>query len=66
MPERWFDELAGRMRAQRIANKELARFMGFTETYVSLVLNGKKEPEGASERWTKAVEELIAQKNVSA
>jgi hypothetical protein len=37
----------------------LADHMGITDRYVSMVLNGKREPQGIEERVECAVNELI-------
>ena len=41
-----------------ISKKLLAEYMGCSPEYISMVLNGKREPQGAEERFRQAVEEL--------
>lgn len=58
MPKEWTGVLVGMMHNHRITNRMLANRIGCTEEWVSMVLNGKREPQGAEERFRKAVEEL--------
>lgn len=60
MPEKWTGELVGRMHVNRITAKELAQHMGLRHEYVSAVLNGKRSPSGAEERFVQALDEIIA------
>lgn len=45
----------------RSQKKRLAEELGVTPEYVSMVLNGHREPAGAEKKFSKAVEELIAE-----
>lgn len=58
MPAQWTGEVVGRMHIYRITNRMLANRLGCTESWVSTVLNGGREPKGAEERFRQAVEEL--------
>lgn len=58
MPKEWTGVLVGMMHNHRITNRMLANRIGCTEEWVSMVLNGKREPQGAEERFRQAVEEL--------
>ena len=62
MPEKWTGELVGRMHINCITIKELAKHMGIRLEYASMVLNGRRSPSGARERFTQALDELIALK----
>lgn len=59
MPKEWTGDLVGMMHTHRITKAALAQHMGYTNAYVSMVLNGKREPAGAPERFRKAVLELV-------
>lgn len=65
MLAQWIGELVGQMHKWKISKKRLADHMGFTPEYVSMVLNGHREPVGAEEKFRKAVEEIIASMPVS-
>ena len=41
----------------------LASRLGVTKGYVSMVLNGARKPANAEERFTAALDELIAEKS---
>lgn len=58
MPAQWTGEVVGQMHVAGISNKLLAAHLGYSPEYVSMVLNGKREPPGAEERFRQAVEEL--------
>lgn len=59
---KWTGELIGKMHNSGISKKELAARLEFTPEYVSMVLNGKKEPPKAEDRFNAAVDELIKEK----
>lgn len=62
MPKKWTGDLVGLMHIHRISLQMLANELGVTDRYVSMVLNGHREPTGAKERFEKATERLIAKK----
>lgn len=59
MPKKWTGDLVGLMHVYRISVQMLASELGVTDRYVSMVLNGHREPAGAEERFTAAVNRLI-------
>lgn len=65
MPAQWTGSIVGKMHAEKIEHRQLAERMGVTPEYVSMVLNGKREPAGAEVRFNAALDELIAEKEVS-
>jgi transcriptional regulator with XRE-family HTH domain len=62
MPEKWTGELIGKMHNNRINYDEIAAEMGVTKAYISMILNGSRNPEGAQERMEKAVDAIIARR----
>lgn len=62
MPAQWTGEVIGEMHVARISNRELAREMGVTAAYISMILNGDREPPDAEQRVREAVSRLKAQK----
>lgn len=58
MPAQWTAELIGEMHLKKVSKKMLAEKMGVTPEYVSMVLNGHREPAGAEERFREALLEL--------
>lgn len=59
VPAQWTGELIGEMHLKKISKKQLAERLGVTPEYVSMVLNGHREPDGVEERFRDAVESLI-------
>lgn len=59
MPAQWTADVIGEMHLKRVSKKQLAEKLGVTPEYVSMVLNGHREPEGAEQRFKAAVGELI-------
>lgn len=62
MPAKWTGDLLGEMHLAGITAKKLAEEVGWNSKYLSVVLNGHKEPKGAKEKLNAALERLKAQK----
>ena len=60
MTKEWTGNLGGLMHVHKITNKMLGDAMGVTDRYVSMVLNGHRDPPDAEIRFTEAVNNLIA------
>lgn len=54
MPEKWTGRLVGRMHNERITYEELAKELGVSKPYVSMILNGTRKPDGIRERMEEA------------
>ncbi len=65
MPAQWTGEIVGKLHANRIPQNKLAAHMGLTPEYVSMVLNGKREPQNAELVFRAALEKLIAEKTAN-
>lgn len=61
MPKEWTGDLVGLMHNHRISFQQLADKLGVTNRYVSMVLNGHREPVGAERKFRAAVADLISQ-----
>lgn len=61
MPKKWTGDLVGLMHDNKISKSLLADKLGVTREYVSMVLNGHREPAGAEQRFREAVNDLIAE-----
>ena len=59
MPEKWTGKIVGKMHTEEITNKDIAKEMGVTPSYVSMILNSSRNPASAKERVTKALEAVI-------
>ena len=62
MPKEWTGNLVGLMHTKGITFSELADELGVTNSYVSAILNSHKEPAGAEERLSAAVDRIIERK----
>ena len=62
MPKEWTGNLVGLMHTKGITFSELADELGVTNRYVSAILNSHKEPAGAEERLSTAVDRIIERK----
>lgn len=65
MPAQWTADLIGKMHLNGITKKQLAERMGITPEYVSMVLNGHREPEGAEARFMNALYTLVSEHSKS-
>ena len=63
MPEAWTGLLIGTMHNNDITYDALAREMGVTKSYISMILNGRRNPRGVQKRMEGAVVDIIQRKN---
>lgn len=63
MPAQWTAKIIGELHLHRISKKCLAEHLGVTPEYVSMVLNGHREPNGAEERFQNALTDIINSKS---
>ena len=59
MPAKWTGDLLGEMHVAGITAKQLADEVGWHPKYLSVVLNGHKEPKDAETKLRKALQQLI-------
>ena len=62
MPEEWTGHLIGKMHNNRITADSLAKKLGVSKAYISMILNGTRKPAGAREALEGAVSELLAER----
>lgn len=62
MHPEWTGDIIGKLHVYGLSIKELAESMGYTHEYLSVILNGKREPKGIQEKVECAVNRLIEQK----
>jgi len=65
MLAQWIGELVGQMHNNKISKSQLAEHMGVSREYVSMILNGHRDPAGAENRFRNAVAEIVANKKTS-
>lgn len=59
MLKKWVGDVVCAMHIHKISNKQLAAHLGVTPEYISMVLNGHREPAGIEERLRKAIQEIV-------
>ena len=62
MPAQWTGALVGKMHNKEISNEDLAKELGFTPAYVSMILNGKRNPPNIRQRMEEAVNNIVLKK----
>lgn len=65
MPAQWTADLIGKMHLFGVSRRQLADVLGYTPEYVTMVLNGKKSPKCAEEKFKKALYEIQSRKDVN-
>ena len=63
MPEKWTGHLIGEMHNQRVTYDDLASELGVTKAYISMILSGRRKPEGIEERMKAALAAIIARRD---
>lgn len=59
LPKKWTGNLVGLMHNEKVSFSELAEELGVTNRYLSMVLNGHRDPAGAEEKFTAALDRII-------
>ena len=65
MPAQWTADVIGKMHLNGITAKQLAAAAGWHEKYLSVVLNGHREPKNAEATLKAALDRLISDKSQS-
>ncbi|MBO7275519.1 MAG: helix-turn-helix transcriptional regulator [Clostridia bacterium] len=58
MVAQWIGDCVGRMHIHHITITQLAKEMGITREYLSMLLNGHREPPGTEQRIRAAIDRL--------
>lgn len=59
MLAQWIGDFVGRMHRHRVTITQISQEMGVTREYLSLILNGHREPQGIEERMNNALDSVI-------
>lgn len=62
MREEWTGNLVGRMHNAEVTRDDLAKEVGWTKSYVSMVLTGKRRPDGAEQKLNDAFQTVLNRK----
>lgn len=65
MPEKWTGDLIGRMHNERVTFAQIGEELGVTKSYISMVLNGKRKPEGIQQRLEEAYARIIERRSAT-
>ena len=60
--DNWISDVVGKMHVNKISQEELGQKLGCARGYVNMILNGKRSPKGAKERFASAIDEIIKSK----
>jgi DNA-binding Xre family transcriptional regulator len=60
----WIADVVGKMHVHKITQTELANKLGIRREQINRILNSSETPANAEERICKALDELIASKEV--
>ena len=60
MLAQWIGDFVGRMHRHRVKITQIAQEMGVTREYLSMILNGHREPLGIADRMNEALDSVIA------
>ena len=63
MVEVWTGSIVGLLHTHKIKQAELAQEMGVTAQYVSMVLNGKKNPKDIKDRMEEAIRAIVERRS---
>ena len=59
MIEKWTGRLIGKMHNNEVSTTDLAKELGVTKAYISMILNGARKPPNARNRLETAVDAII-------
>ena len=63
MPAQWTADVIGEMHLKGISAKQLAAEANITQEYLSMILNGHREPKGAEQTLRAALKQIIAKQD---
>jgi transcriptional regulator with XRE-family HTH domain len=63
MLAQWIGDFVGRMHQHKVTITQISREMGVTREYLSMILNGHREPKNIEKRLCDALDSVIAKKN---
>lgn len=64
MPEKWTGDLVGKMHNAKITQEDIAKELGTTKAYISMILNGNKKPKNARKRLEAAFQAAYQKKQI--
>ena len=65
MIAQWIGDFVGKMHRYRVTITELAQEMEVSREYLSMILNGHREPAGIEKRMNDALNNISARKSIA-
>lgn len=62
MPDKWTGDVVKKMHLNEISRADMANELGCKPEYVSMVLNSRRRPTNAKQKFTDAVNNIIERK----
>ena len=59
MLAQWIGDFVGKMHRNKVTITQMAQELGVTREYLSMILNGHREPTGISKRLNNALDSVI-------
>ena len=59
MLAQWIGDFVGKMHRNKVTITQIAQEMGLTREYLSMILNGRREPHGIDKRLNAALDSII-------
>lgn len=59
----WTGNLICKMHVNRVSAQDIADELGIVKSYVSMILDGTRNPKGCQERFEAAYENIMAKRN---
>ena len=65
MVQKWTGRLLGKMHNEGVSFDDLASELGYTKAYISMILNGKRNPSGAKVKLEQAVDTILKKREAA-
>ena len=62
MLAQWIGDFVGRMHRNKVTITQVSKEMGVSREYLSMILNGHREPLGIADRMNEALDSVIQKK----
>lgn len=64
MLAQWTGDFVGRMHRHKVTITQIAQEMGVTREYLSMILNGHREPQGIEKRLNDALDSVVEKNSI--
>ena len=65
MPEKWTGDVVGRMHTNEITFEDVAKELGVTVPYVSMILHSRRKPPNIQKRVETALDSIIQRRQLT-